>query len=176
MFDKKSYSVQIPLLSRRLLLKFATLSPLTWMPIYTEHTIANNNVEITKKIMSSILDILIPRDISPSATDVKLDSILLHVSSKIDNYPDLIKQGTSWFNITALKSFNQTYIELPTHLKTKIIEVAFEQANMTLPKVFIERIRDDAMTAYYQIEASWSGMLLEQPIQPWGYPQHDKPT
>ncbi len=124
----------------------------------------------------AILDILIPGDISPSATDVKIDSILLHVSSKIDNYPDLIKQGTTWFNITAMKSFNQAYIELSTDLKTKIIEVAFKQANMTLPKVFIECIRDDAMTAYYQIEASWSGMLLAQPIQTQGYPQYDKPT
>ncbi|MGI9280533.1 MAG: gluconate 2-dehydrogenase subunit 3 family protein [Endozoicomonas sp.] len=127
------------------------------------------------KILPSILDVLIPRDQTPSATDLDLDRSITEIAAQIPNYPELLQQGTQWFENTSIQSFNASFPDLIIHSQELIVEASFKQPEMTLPRVFIERLRDDVMTLYYHNSASWGGMEIDRPIQPIGYPEHEEP-
>ncbi|WP_062269525.1 gluconate 2-dehydrogenase subunit 3 family protein [Endozoicomonas arenosclerae] len=159
-------------ISRRLVLKLLALAPLCWEQTYAQ---LNNPEPVPPGVLPSVLDVLIPGDSTPGATDLKIEESLLDTASQIPRYPELIQQGTQWFNTTSLRSFYKPFPELAPNAQIRIVEAAFNQPEMTLPRVFIERIREDAMTLYYHNSASWTGMDINRPIQPLGYPDHEEP-
>lgn len=162
------------LFSRRQLLKLIAVAPLYWQQAYAGALDFQSSPSNNRRLLAVTLDILIPRDITPSATDLKLDVAIMSLADQVSRYPELLEQGLGWLESTSIRSFNKAFLELQLKHQNLIVDAAFNQPDMTLPKVFIERLRDDVMTLYYHHNAAWKGMAIEQPIQPTGYPKHDK--
>ncbi|MFT7300640.1 MAG: hypothetical protein ACI89Z_001101 [Porticoccus sp.] len=158
-------------------MKLLALAPLCWNQTRAESSSTKPLLSSSRSIsiLDAILDVLIPRDLTPSATDLDLGQSIVDIAAQIPRYPELIEQGLKWFESTSTKSFHKPFSSLPLDTQIQIVDVAFKQPEMTLPRVFIERLRDDAMTLYYHNSAAWEGMDIDRPIQPIGYPKHDKP-
>jgi hypothetical protein len=55
-----------------------------------------------------------------------------------------------------------------------IINEGLKYPNNTLPKVFLERIRQDTMAFYYARQESWLGLGHTKILQPHGFPSFDR--
>lgn len=126
--------------------------------------------------LQSFLDVLIPRDSTPSASDINIDQKLIKKASGIDNYHQLLVEGTQWLNVQSLKYWRLPFHELSDDNKEKLVDAAFNAPVGTLPQVFMTWVRDDAMQLYYSDPRSWPGLVISTPPQPNGYPTaHLKP-
>lgn len=121
-------------------------------------------------MMAAVVDLIIPRDATPSASDIGVHNRILDAAQKIPNYSQLLAEGLGWIEQNAQVDFNLPFLGLSTSAQTEIMAVAFEAPPQSLPSVFAHRIRADALKAYYQDARSWTGMGFDQPIQPMGYP------
>lgn len=162
-------------ISRRLVLKLLSLAPLYWEQACAGLPGALPPSSGSRSILAAILDILIPRDTTPSASDLGLDLSIMSLAEQVPRYPELIEQGLLWFESTCVKSFNKSFTDLQSNTQNRIVEVAFSQPEMTLPRVCIERLRDDTMTLYYHNNVTWKETGIIRPIQPVGYPEHNEP-
>lgn len=162
-------------LRRKLLTSIAVVTSLA-----TSHTFAAILKPAAPTIhiptLQSFLDVLIPRDSTPSASDINLDQKLINKASGIANYHRLLVEGTQWLNAQSLKYWGLPFNELPADNKEKLVDAAFKAPVGTLPQVFMTWVRDDAMQLYYSDPRSWPGLAISHPPQPNGYPTaHHKP-
>ncbi|NVK06022.1 MAG: hypothetical protein HWD81_00630 [Marivivens sp.] len=128
-----------------------------------------------EKVFIAFLDMLIPRDeTSPPASELSLSDRLIDLGRSIPNYLDMIFLGAQWLQSASMRSSGKSFDELPLVAKFQLTKAAFSQPIDSLPFVFANRIKDDALTLYYSHPASWSVVGLESPIQPNGYPDFMK--
>lgn len=121
-------------------------------------------------MMAAIVDLIIPRDATPSASDIGVHHRILEAAKEIPNYPQLLAEGLGFIERNAQIGFNASFLELATGAQTEIMAAGFEAPPLSLPFVFADRIRADTLKQYYQDARSWTGMGFDQPIQPMGYP------
>lgn len=159
---------------RRLVLKLLSMAPFAAVSASSVHSSAQIAVDVStiNPSLPKLLDVLIPRDVSPSASDLHLHHELMDVAHAIPNYPYMIDAGLSWLEQSALMSFNRDFLYLTANQKERLIDAAFRQPAQTLPKVFVERVRDDSMSLYYEHPSVLLSLGINGPIQPRGYPGH----
>lgn len=119
--------------------------------------------------LTSYLDYLIPRDQSPSASDLNIHIKLVEHSRNIENYPILLNLGPDWLNNQSVLSFGSSFTRLSDSQKEKIILLAKSAKINTIPYQLYHRIRNDAMLLYYSDRRSWIGLGISMPPQPVGY-------
>lgn len=157
---------------RRILLKGATIAPF-WLA--GSNTLAksaetNNQWHQTLKVL---LDEIIPADETPSATQLDVHTDLLKFAGSIPNYNLMLVEGASWLNQYSKEVIGGDSFERISNTKRmEVLNVAFASQLGTLPRVFVERIRNDAFRLYYQKQQSYSSILSMRPIQPFGYPDY----
>jgi hypothetical protein len=123
-----------------------------------------------------LVDTFVPRDQSPSASDLDIHQRLLELALGIPNYPDLLTQGLGWVNNIAKRLHKKPFADLSPKLRDDTLKLAVSQPSGTLPQVFVSRTRNDTMALYYADHRAWVGLGLDGPIQPAGYPDHNLPS
>jgi hypothetical protein len=117
--------------------------------------------------VAAFLDILFPRDaISGSATDLGVHDKLLAFSQGDENFARLLDIGSQWLNMTG----SEPFAGLPDDQKTAIVTWMSESDWNQIPRRFYELVRQIAIELYFSQPASWVGLPIHRPPQPFGYP------
>lgn len=146
------------------------------MPIvFCGSTMAHAQSRVMAELLGAVADLIVPRDTSPSASDIGVHHRLLAQARTIPNYPRLLSEGLGWMEQQARSIHGAPFPQLPVDAQEQILSAAFEAPHQTLPRVFAERIRADVLSAYYRDARGWAGTGFEQPIQPMGYPDFQDP-
>lgn len=122
---------------------------------------------LERTTFAAFLDTLLPRDaLSGSASDLKIDTGLWEFSRLDPRFLRLLELGCRWLNMTGGAGF----ADLSETQKIAIVEWMSTSDWNEVPRRFYELVRQAAITAYYSNPASWAGLPLQRPPQPFGYP------
>lgn len=130
--------------------------------------------ETTKKTLPAFLDTLIPRDESPSATDLTVDQKLLQKLNKNKRYQKLVDHGCNWLEEYSQKELQQSFNQLSEEQRISIVSLLAKQKTGTDLRRFFDRIRTDAFQFYYSDAGSWQGLGIDLPPQPLGFEDYDR--
>ncbi|NKB56674.1 MAG: hypothetical protein GKS00_10085 [Alphaproteobacteria bacterium] len=118
------------------------------------------------------LDTLIPRDETGSATDFGIDRRIIDKASRSKRYMRLLRSGCQWLDLEARKVGGGGFAGLDPATQEAIVTRAAEARPRSLPRVFFDVARSDAMRAYYANPASWKTLGYKGPPQPEGFMDH----
>ncbi len=124
------------------------------------------------KLLAAFVDTLIPPDLTPSASQLKLDRRLVAHAARIVNYPQLLELGAQWLDAQASAQYGLAFEALRPEQRDRIVAQAEASPRNGIPKMFFDRVLADLMSFYYAEPASWAGMGFESPPQPRGYPDY----
>lgn len=127
------------------------------------------------RTLVAFIDALIPSDITPSASQLKLHETLLLHAKEIKNYPELIQIGCQWLDNQSDRLYQQSFLQLSTEQQDLIINKAANSDALSIPAQFFSHIRQDLFRFYYANPASWTGLDITAP-QPNGYINYFKPV
>ena len=153
----------------------AVLTVIATAPVWGSMSGKAAALQVSTTDISTIVDTFVPRDRTPSASDLRIHYRLLELASGISNYPELLDQGMVWINNISKRLHSGVFRDLSPKLRDEVLRLAFSQPAGTLPQVFVSRTRNDTMALYYVDQRARTGLGLDGPIQPGGYPDHDKP-
>jgi len=162
-----------PSLTRRLILKQTIAAPV-WSLFANDATAAPLNFgQDWRDVIIVLLDILIPEDTTPSASQLGVHKDIFAHSKTINNYQLMLQKGAEWLNVNSLKLGRRTgFVSATFQTQEKLIDAALHSQAQSLPRVFIERVLQDAYMFYYQKQEAYSDIAGMRPIQPFGYPEH----
>ena len=120
------------------------------------------------RTLSSFLDILIPKDITPSASQLDIPSKLVRHAHSIENYIFLLRQGLTWINSHSRHNYKSNFSNLTVGQQEKITHAAASAEAPAIVQLYFTRVRNDSFFIYYSQPDSWSGMIESAP-QPSGY-------
>ncbi|MEY4981992.1 MAG: hypothetical protein RIR62_258 [Pseudomonadota bacterium] len=130
---------------------------------------------VVAELLAAVADLIVPRDRSPSASDLDVHHRILAQARTIPNYPRLLSEGLGWLEQQARGRHGAPFLQLPAEVQARILTAAFAAQPQTLPRVFADRMRADVLATYYRDARAWAGTGFEQPIQPMGYPDFQDP-
>ena len=142
---------------------------LGWRKSQPEHW-----TEQTRALMSAVLDTLIPRDITPSATDLGVDKAILQGPGAQIAYRGKTVAGLLWCDEQARAMFGRGFVELGTIDRDAVLQAALVVPANSMPQLFVLSLRDAAFLHYYAHPDAWKGLAYEGPPQPQGYPSYHK--
>ena len=119
-----------------------------------------------------LLDTLIPRDETGSATDFGIDRRIVDKASRSRRYMRLLRTGCQWLDLEARKTGAGGFADLDPATQEAIVARAADARARSLPRVLFDVTRQDAMRAYYADPASWKALGYEGPPQPDGFMDH----
>lgn len=161
-------------LSKRGFLKRGATLPVSWTlatPVWTQAQSKSD----PSGILADLLDVLIPKDISPSATELQVHVKIWKQARSIKNYDAMLRQGIAWLDQQAqLKGSSSGFLGLSLTQKNQCVAIALKSSPMTLPRVFMERLMEDAFRFYYTQLEAYKHIKDMKPIQPVGYPKHHR--
>jgi hypothetical protein len=116
------------------------------------------------------LDTLIPADQTPSATTLDVDKKIVAAATLDHRLRRLIKTGCAWLDAQAKDRYGvENFSSLSETQREHVVALAAAEKMDTLPRVFLERLRQDAFFHYYAQPASWSELPYAGPPQPKGH-------
>lgn len=122
------------------------------------------------RTLADYLDTLIPADQTPSATALDVDKKIAAAATPNHRLRRLIKTGCAWLDAQAKDHYSvENFSSLSETQREHVIALAAAEKKDTLPRVFFERLRQDAFFHYYAQPASWSGLPYAGPPQPKGH-------
>ncbi|MEO6696463.1 MAG: gluconate 2-dehydrogenase subunit 3 family protein [Gammaproteobacteria bacterium] len=120
--------------------------------------------------LAYFLDTLIPADQTPSATALDVDKKIAAAASLDHRLRRLIKTGCAWIDAQAEDHYGvENFSALSETERDHIVALAAAEKMETLPRVFFERLRQDAFSHYYAQPAAWIGLPYAGPPQPKGH-------
>ncbi len=117
------------------------------------------------------LDTLIPADATPSATQLDIDKRLLAVPRAAAG-ATLLAEGCAWLDAQARALGKSGFAALTEAQRETIVARAAAAAPGSLPNIFFNRMRSDAMRVYYATPEPWAALGYDGPPQPRGFPDH----
>jgi hypothetical protein len=114
-------------------------------------------------------DVLIPRDQSPSASDLRLVALLNAEAAFDRRLVRILRRGASWLDRSARSDFGRDYAELDDASADHIAQVATSAPIDAVERIFFERARIELFSLYYSRPESWSGLPASLPPQPLGF-------
>ncbi len=127
-----------------------------------------------RQTLSIYLDTLIPADITPSATELKIDELLTLKADRNRAYATLLTQGCNWLDQQARNRSQQSFKLLPENERIAIIASAESGDPRSLASQFYFASRNDAFFHYYAHPKSQTCLTNAGTPQPLGYPDHNK--
>lgn len=123
-----------------------------------------------------LLDILVPKDATPSATGLGVDIKILDKLERYKFYKVLVKKGCLWFEQKSIHLYKVSFLKLKESEQIKLMQLA-EKSGLRAPEYnFFRALRQDAYIFYYSNPHSWTGLVYAGPPQPHGFPDfHQKP-
>ncbi len=159
-------------IDRRSMLALLTAAPLYALRPTGEHVLKDTD---RPRVLAALVDAFLPADAnSPAGSELNVPQRITALARDVPNYPQMLQLGLSWLEETAQNLHNRPFYDLTGSQKDAVIVAAFAQPDQTLPRVFAARLRADCMVFYYGNPATWPSLGLDGPIQPHGYPDHDK--
>jgi hypothetical protein len=128
-----------------------------------------DKVGVNSETLSAFLDVLIPKDETPSASELNTHTKIIAHGYRIENYIVLLQQGLAWLDRQSVTYFMKPYAALSTREQERVTYLASTQDAPSIVQLFFSRIKNDALFIYYTQPESWKGMI-ESPPQPYGYP------
>lgn len=129
----------------------------------------------TLSALPAFLDVLLPEDGSPSATQLGIDQQLYSHAAAIENYPWLLQLGCQWLDQQAFTAADVSFRQLSPETMDEIVRRAEMSPETSVQKLFFERVKSDTFTFYYGHPASWGAIGFSGPIQPLGFPDFSVP-
>ncbi|WP_308916685.1 gluconate 2-dehydrogenase subunit 3 family protein [Jannaschia sp. LMIT008] len=163
-------AVTMPPLNRR-----AMLALVAAVPIFG--AVAGDGAAATmdQSILRAVVDTMLPGDgDAPSGSNLGVDAQLRHLADGIPNYATLLALGSGWLDAQAHRQAGRSFTALSSAGRDGLLRAALAEPDQTMPRVYVTRLRSDAMTLYYAHPAAWRGLALDAPIQPAGYPDHHR--
>jgi len=113
------------------------------------------------------MDTLIPADpLSPSASQLGVMDDIQNLMHNDALFSGLINTGIQWLDINTQGRFDKLSIED----RENVLHWMAQQQYDTIPRRFLEIVRDQVMMFYYSKPESYHAMPIEGPPQPVGYP------
>lgn len=159
-------------LTRRAFIKFLSIASLLK---YSPSLFAAPSMAGFEKTLALFLDTLMPADETPAASELHIDLALLKKAEANDRYRRLLLNGCLWLENTALDDYQLNFTDLSEQQRIGIVESMEQSETGTIANVFFKRVQTDLFEHYYSHPASWQGLGIEQPPQPQGYPDYDRP-
>ncbi len=131
--------------------------------------------ESTLSALPAFVDVLIPRDRTPSATELNVHETLLGNGQREPMLHLLLTQGCRWLDEQADKRGGVRFADLEEADQIAVVRKAAGTREGFMGRYFFDRIRERAMAIYYARPESWPGSGFERPPQPVGYPDYAKP-
>jgi hypothetical protein len=126
--------------------------------------------------LAAFLDVLIPADESPSATQLDIHLKILRRAEKDVSYWLMLKQGCRWLDKRARDAGRPAFPELAPPQQESLVEQAATNPGAPGIKDFFQTLRDDAFRLYYADPRSWAGLGgYSGPPQPLGFPDYTHP-
>lgn len=127
---------------------------------------ASENTPSDRATLLTFVDTLLPADaFSPAASAVGVADVVYKWFSATRGRRVLLRNGCAWLNAQAGGDF----AALTDDQRERIVVWMMESPRSQGPRVFYERTRQEAVTAYYALPLSWQGMAISHPPQPRGY-------
>ena len=157
-------------LSRRDLIKFmATMAayPSAVALITTEAQ--SQELKISIQALGPYLDTLIPKDSTPSATELDVDRVVFSFMQSNEQFKNLIALGCQWLDREALAIGAQEFSLLGDKDRSAIVTKAEKASADSLENIFFKQTRGLAFNHYYAQPESWPGLNYNGPPQPSGF-------
>lgn len=122
--------------------------------------------------LEAFLDTLIPADSTPGALELGVAGKILVTAREDAGYRRLIRKGCGWLDGKARGRKADSFFSLDGQGREILVAEAAEHAQGSLPRIFFERMRNDAFSHFYAHPASWKGLRYKGPPQPDGYPDY----
>lgn len=117
--------------------------------------------------LNALVDTLIPADhLTPAASALGVAGILLKQAESDTLFRPWLMEGLKWLDQGVIGSF----IMRSERERTQLLEQLANNAVGSQPRIFFELVRVRAMTAYYADPRSATGLTVDRPPQPIGYP------
>jgi hypothetical protein len=161
--------------SRRQLLKYSLLAALfgRLLPVRAARQESMPAMETTLRVW---LDILIPADETPSASQLGVDRILLGKGREDDSYRQGLAYGVTWLDRQARALGKQDFLSLDDSERLAIAKRAAAAGLDTPQGQFFAVTRADAFRYYYARPEGWRGLAgYRGPPQPLGYMKYYRP-
>jgi hypothetical protein len=139
-----------------------------WLPfVRAARQEANPSMEATFRVW---LDILIPADETPSASQLGVDEALLEKGQADTEYREVLVRGVAWLDRQARERGSSDFLSLAEADRFTIASRAASAGTDTLEGIFFAITRADAFIDYYARPEGWRGLSgYHGPPQPLGY-------
>lgn len=125
--------------------------------------------------LSAFLDVLLPEDESPSASQLGVDVQILAEAAGNPNVARLLDTGSAWLDLQARRRGAQAFHQLNEHGQIGIVQLAEAQPQPSLVRMYFRFVQDRAFKYYYSHPDSWPSLGYDGPPQPRGFPDYDQP-
>jgi len=119
--------------------------------------------------LAAYLDILIPADEAPSATQLGVTEHLIAEAANDSGYQRLISKGCTWLDAQAQQQGAAHFAALSEAQRERIVSLAAAGEGGLLAVMFFDRIRESAFSHYYAHPQSWRALDYDGPPQPRGF-------
>ncbi|NOX08910.1 MAG: gluconate 2-dehydrogenase subunit 3 family protein [Gammaproteobacteria bacterium] len=161
-------------MKRRFFLKYSLAGMIsTWAGSASTASISlgqpiNHNPQ--QNTLRAFIDVLLPEDETPSASQLGIDEEILTRVANHPNYTRLLHGGLAWLDKMAYAQYNRRGFTLLTQAQREAIVRMAEATKMpSAQRLFFEQIRKDSFLFYYSHPQSWSNLGFNGPPQPAGF-------
>lgn len=117
----------------------------------------------------AFIDVLIPADETPSASQLGLDKQLIQHAQSVENYMALLALGCQWLDSRAQAKHGLAFSHLAEAQRLPIIVMAETSPPGSIPKQLFEHVRADLFNFYYSHPTILPSLGLHGAPQPFGY-------
>jgi hypothetical protein len=163
-------------LTRRQFLEFL-LTMSAWLPAPVLLAAASGMSDELPQSFDAFLDVLIPEDESPSASQLGVAAAILADAQAEpgSGLGRLIETGITWLDMQARRQGIDAFYQLNEAQQIAIVSMAEQQRERSLARVFFLAVRYKTFHHYYANPRSWISLGYSGPPQPRGFANHDKP-
>jgi hypothetical protein len=116
-----------------------------------------------RRTFTAFLDTLIPSDETPGALKLGVAEKILNKASQDAQYRRLIRKGCAWLDRKARGRGGAGYSSLDEGNREVVMGELVGVAAVSVPGIFFEQMRSDALFHYYAHPASWRGLGYKGP-------------
>lgn len=156
-------------ISRRRLLQYSVAMGLLarQLPI---HARQKTPAQPSGKTLRAYVDVLIPADETPSASQLGVDREMLAKGRNSVDYRNVLVYATSWLDEQARGRGNRDFVSLDLPARESVVARAAAADRESLENLSFEITRTDAFLYYYARPESWRGITdYRGPPQPLGF-------
>ncbi len=124
-------------------------------------------INLSLPTLDAAIDVLIPADTqTPSASVLNVGQKIVAQAETDPAFKQWLIEGLKWFDQGVTGSFIQRGIDGQTQLMRTLADSPVGSQT----RIFFEQLRLRTMTAYYADPRSRTGLAVDRPPQPLGYP------